>query len=717
MTENNTDNNSKLKEEIRKSLKAMEKKFLSLLDSKEMNTNKELVNIYDQLNDTVEKHKIIVQDYSVQKLDHQKMSDLQVFKNKVESMLITHEIRINNNIQDLLKSQSKYDKIIVDNLLLPGYIGPSCQYRNLGEYISHNIYEMGKLKSENEKLKRESNNVKSKIDAIMRQMLVLNETTYDRCTEYVENKRKDIEKALEGKLGQFNDKLRDMRLIISQFQLKIEEQTENLKSDVNKALNMKKELLILIDDKNEELQKMINLVHKKAILNIQDIGICKRKINEIITQLNENDEINEINDDIRELETKIKKLEYLYNKNFSLYGKNSFLNRKEMSKTVQTVHKSNMLNINNSSSKSKDNTEDKEKEKEKDSRVDKNPIHSMPNYNKNKEKRIININIDGFNDEESDTEREIRNNQYTISNYFTINKMKDKIKVKEKEKEKEKEDNEGNIIKSEIVSKYKYKINKMQPNEETKNTKKENSNKVESYGKFLTESNIMSMISDPLILDQKILSEEEIKLQKEKQIIKKEMVKSHVRKNLVNLRIISGNNALDLYNYSTSVPRIPLQKRNKSNKIKTKLKARKKINKIEETISSLKSQNYNNLFDDKSSSNNYKLVNLELEENASINPETNNGAYVLARKLSENNKISRLSITPTSYVNVYNIANGRKMSRLINMTFAKEDPSGYRKSVSKTLFKEKDENKYNFKSETPKNAKFHKEIDLGLKYP
>jgi hypothetical protein len=26
-------------------------------------------------------------------------------------MLITHEIRINNNIQDLLKSQSKYDKI------------------------------------------------------------------------------------------------------------------------------------------------------------------------------------------------------------------------------------------------------------------------------------------------------------------------------------------------------------------------------------------------------------------------------------------------------------------------------------------------------------------------------------------------------------------------------------------------------------------------------
>ena len=225
------------------------------------------------------------------------------------------------------------------------------------------------------------------------------------------------------------------------------------------------------------------------------------------------------------------------------------------------------------------------------------------------------------------------------------------------------------------------------------------------------------MISDPLILDQKILSEEEIKLQKEKQILKKEMVKNHVHKNLVNLRIISGNNPLDLYNYSTSLTKFPLQKRKKSNNIKTKLKARKKINKIEETITSLKSQNFNNFFDDKSNSTNFKLINLELEENASINPDTNNGAYVIAHKQSENNKISKLSITPTSYVNVYNITNGRRMSRLINMTFAKEEPKVYRKSVSKNIFKEKEENKYNFKSETPQNAKFHKEIDLGLKYP
>ena len=70
----------------------------------------------------------------------------------------------------------------------------------------------------------------------------------------------------------------------------------------------------------------------------------------------------------------------MYNKHFSIYGKNSFLNKREMSKTVQTVHKSNIFKDSNGS-KSKDT-----EEKEKDSKTDKNPINSIPNY-RNREKK------------------------------------------------------------------------------------------------------------------------------------------------------------------------------------------------------------------------------------------------------------------------------------------------------------------------------------------
>ena len=109
----------------------------------------------------------------------------------------------------------------------------------------------------------------------------------------------------------------------------------------------------------------------------------------------------------------------------------------------------------------------------------------------------------------------------------------------------------------------------------------------------------------------------------------------------------------------------------------------KKENKIDNNFEEVKSKeiklktltniNYDKLKLDTNINNtnlNYKLVNLELEENASINPETNNGAYVIAHKQNENSNKTKLNIIPTSYVNVYNMVN--KSTRLMNMTFAKE---------------------------------------------
>ena len=67
---------------------------------------------------------------------------------------------------------------------------------------------------------------------------------------------------------------------------------------------------------------------------------------------------------------------------------------------------------------------------------------------------------------------------------------------------------------------------------------------------------------------------------------------------------------------------------------------------------------------------NCKCVNLELKKSVSINPQTNNGAYILAQKQIENSNVTKLNIIPTSYVNVYDISN--KSARLMNVTFAKE---------------------------------------------
>ena len=71
--------------------------------------------------------------------------------------------------------------------------------------------------------------------------------------------------------------------------------------------------------------------------------------------------------------------------------------------------------------------------------------------------------------------------------------------------------------------------------------------------------------------------------------------------------------------------------------------------------------------------NNLNLINLKLDDSAAINPDTNNGAYVLANKLLENNHISRIMPTPTSYFYIKDNSKGKKTSKLMSMNFIQEE--------------------------------------------
>ena len=307
------------KEELFKKIKDMEQNFLTLLQTRDNEYNKQISDIKDKLTNVFEKNKILVENITMQKLDHDKIIDLEIFKNKTDSILISHEIRLKNNYDDINKFQGKYDKIIIDNLLVPGFVGPSCQFRNLGEFINNNMSEMMKFKSENERTKRESQNIKSKLDKIMKQMILLNDATIGRCTEYIDKKEKDLETKLDGKISYFNDKINDIRISLSLFKNQVEEQNKKFKSDIIKAFNMKNELSAFIERKEDEILKNMYNIHKKVVFNIQDIGILKKKMNELINQINELSESIEenSNSEFNELENRVKRLEYLYNK----YGK------------------------------------------------------------------------------------------------------------------------------------------------------------------------------------------------------------------------------------------------------------------------------------------------------------------------------------------------------------------------------------------------------------
>ena len=80
-----------------------------------------------------------------------KFNTYEQFVSKTNDKLTSHEIRINNLREDFSKSTQKYDKIYLDNLELPGFIGRCAKYKNCQLFFADIIKELNKLNNYKEK--------------------------------------------------------------------------------------------------------------------------------------------------------------------------------------------------------------------------------------------------------------------------------------------------------------------------------------------------------------------------------------------------------------------------------------------------------------------------------------------------------------------------------------------------------------------------------------
>jgi hypothetical protein len=162
-----------LKDEIFQKMRELEKKM-----NKESNEQKDEISLYykrmdEKVDHILTNNREIIESVVSEKINYEKIHSLENFKNKADGILISHEIRINNHNKDINDMKTKYDKVIVDNLSVPGFIGNSCQYKNIAEYIVSTISEFSRFKYEKDTLKIETKELRNKIDNIFKSLSLL----------------------------------------------------------------------------------------------------------------------------------------------------------------------------------------------------------------------------------------------------------------------------------------------------------------------------------------------------------------------------------------------------------------------------------------------------------------------------------------------------------------------------------------------------------------
>ena len=231
-----------IRDEFLSQIKKLEKETSKKFENQNTKLESSIIELSSKLNNIIKSNKELSNNYAEISVKLDKLNELEVFKRKLEGQIITHEIRLNNTIKDLSDAKLKYDKIFIDNLLVPGFIGPQAQFKTMGEYIHDNIITVTGLNSLKETSKKDLKEIKLKLDNIYKEFLTIINSTIQRCNDYSDNKNKILEDEFKLEIKNHNEKIIEVRMQNVKEAISLEKRTKEMENEWNNILNIKTDI-------------------------------------------------------------------------------------------------------------------------------------------------------------------------------------------------------------------------------------------------------------------------------------------------------------------------------------------------------------------------------------------------------------------------------------------------------------------------------------------
>ena len=208
----------------------------------------------------------------------EKLNTIETFVNKANDKLISHDIRINCLREDLGKNVQKYDKIYLDNLEVPGYIGRCSKYPNCKIFFTELIKNVDKLNTYKEKNTMDLCSYKERLENIIKNFQSLVDNNNDSQIKYItklnEKTNKDLIETLE-------EKLDNVRMDNSRFAKDLINKTSELNHLYDKMILIKEHVLSEFQCKSDDFSKKINEINKSFDLYKIEYGTVRKKFLEL----------------------------------------------------------------------------------------------------------------------------------------------------------------------------------------------------------------------------------------------------------------------------------------------------------------------------------------------------------------------------------------------------------------------------------------------------
>ena len=323
------------KNDILKDIREFEKKMVEQIKLKYSTIDSSLFNYKDKIDKLEKQSKSSSANIIELKTKLNSFNEFFSFKEKVENMVFNHDIKLKIANEEIEKVKTKYDKILDENLIIPGILGKNSKFKNLKDYIQNNNNEIARLKYFLDEEKRLTSEFKNRFEVLPKSMINMADSAVRRSNEYTEIKQKDLEKYINIQLNDNNEKMMEIKVNNLENKKYFDEIIEDLKNEINQLKNTKSEIQNILNEKMnlfEKMEKDNDTKMKKILEEIDEVKKEKIKSDEQIT--NNTQLINEINNNLKNLNGIVKNI---YRNNNNYYYNNDTNKKIEYTNSNNTI--------------------------------------------------------------------------------------------------------------------------------------------------------------------------------------------------------------------------------------------------------------------------------------------------------------------------------------------------------------------------------------------
>ena len=439
---------NKFKDNILSLLKERDKFFLDKLSEYKTSTDKIKFdfNSENKLSNSKFSKIIDTQAKMTSRLDQ--LSDYENFVTKTNDKLVSHDIRLTNIRNDFSLATQKYDKIYLDNLELPGYIGRCAKYKNCQSFFLDVIKDLAKLNIYREKNIIDLKMYKDKLETIISSMNSILDNNNQSQMKYINDMKEKILNDCKSMFETVTDSMKDIRVENSKYTVDLISTSMNLSKKWEKLEKIKEELLEKFNYDVNKYQMLTDDTIKSFEEFKNEYGVIRRKFMELAEFIKDIRFRKNIGGNVKKKEVKqmvkkmLKKRKSFEGENVQLLSDITNIENIDYKKYYniesndegEINNSSNIIYTNNNRSKSlkpknkknfnnnNNNIKEKEKEKEK--------LNEKINQKNNSNKLAKEIKQKEMNQSVEDTHipRINMNNSSLNKNNNTIDKEKDKNK-------------------------------------------------------------------------------------------------------------------------------------------------------------------------------------------------------------------------------------------------------------------------------------------------